>query len=217
MPDLPVILKLHGQRCVVVGGGPVALRRVNALLAAGAKVTVISPEMDEAFNLLPEVTRISRKYEPGDLAGAKLVVIATNDPAANAAAAGEARAINAMVNRADAPDESDISIPSHSHHGLITIAVHTHGVSAAAAAAIRRELSASLRAHWEPLLEAASQWRSRIQQALRDPEERQRRLTALTGPQAITILQTHGREALLDFYAALANPAIPYDARGDAT
>jgi len=214
MSDLPVILKLQGRRCIVVGGGGVALRRVSALLAAGARVTVISPAMHASLKDMTGVTFIERKYQPGDLAGAFLVVIATNDPAVNAAVAGEARAQHALVNRADAPEESDLVIPSHAHHGHVTLAVHTHGVSASAAATIRRELSASLRPHWQPLLEAAACWRSRIQQAISDPDERHHRLVALTSPEAITLFQTRGSDALNDYYAQLADPSVPFQPKG---
>ncbi len=199
---------------MVVGGGDVAVRRVSALLAAEAQVTVISPAMHESLQNQQGVTLIPRKYQPGDLAGALLVVIATDDPAVNAAVAGEAKAQHALVNRADAPEESDLVIPSHAHHGHVTVAVHTHGVSASAAATIRRELSASLRPHWQPLLEAAATWRSRIQQAISDPDDRHHRLVALTSPEAITIFQTRGAEALADYYAQLADPAIPFPTKG---
>ena len=79
----PVGLRLHGRRVVVVGGGQVAHRRVAGLLEAGARVTVVSPEVTPALEALVEpgsLTWVRRRYEPGDLDGAWYAVAATDDP-----------------------------------------------------------------------------------------------------------------------------------------
>ncbi len=196
MPDLPVMLNVRDRRCVVIGGGPVARRRAAALLAAGATVTVIAPQLD--LSDLP-VTTIERAWQPGDLAGAFLVVIATDDPAVNAAAANEARQAGALVNRADDPAAGDLLIPAHRHEGPITLAVHTGGISPAAAAAIRDELAAALDRDWITLLETIAPYRARIQETIADPAERRRRLTQLASPDALAALRTGGANALQKF------------------
>src|SRR3954465_15454344 len=89
----PVGLRLLDRRVVVVGGGQVAHRRVAGLLDAGARVTVVSPQVTPALESLVGaggLTWVRRRYERGDLDGAWYAVAATDDPMVNAAVAGEA-------------------------------------------------------------------------------------------------------------------------------
>jgi len=188
------MLKVSGRRCVIVGGGSVAVRRARALVEAGAGVTVIAPQLEAGLAELP-VERHARRYAGGDLAGAWLVVIATDDPATNEAAASEARQRGVLINRTDAPDEGDVTIPAHARHGPITLAVDTSGISASAAAAIRRELSAALPEHWPTLLETVAPFRERIREQYAG-EARTALLRRLTDEQSVNILKTHGRDAL---------------------
>lgn len=195
MVDLPVMLKVQGTRCVIVGGGEVARRRAQALLEAGAHVSVIAPAVNDELAAMP--VRIERRgYETDDLAGARLVVVATDDPALNQRIADDARGLGALVNRADDPDAGDVTVPAHARHGPVTLSVHTAGISAAAAAAIRRELSDALDPDWPRLLEAVAEYRRRLKQEVPDPEQRQDRLRRLTDPEAMRILKTRGVEAL---------------------
>lgn len=224
MSDLPVMLKLGGRPCVVIGGGKVATRRTTSLLEAGANVVVISPQMTDSLRQLhaefkvkapARLLLIPRPWHLGDLNGAYLAVIATDDPAANQGAANEARALGILINRADVPDQGDLTFPAHAHHGPITLAVHTNGISAAASAAIRRELSQAMAPHWQVMLEAAALWREKIQQAIDDPSGRRARLIALTDQYAIDTLIEQGPAALQQLYAQLADPAAPTPVDGE--
>ena len=89
MGSYPLVLDIAGRRAVVVGGGPVALRRVRGLLEAGAVVHVVAPAVLPELAALPVVVQ-PRPYADGDLAGAWLVHACTDDPAVNAAVAAEA-------------------------------------------------------------------------------------------------------------------------------
>ncbi|MCX5661597.1 MAG: bifunctional precorrin-2 dehydrogenase/sirohydrochlorin ferrochelatase [Planctomycetota bacterium] len=205
MPDLPAMLHVSGRRCVVVGGGAVARRRVVSLLEAGALVTVVAPRIDAEFAALAvtsaitsAVTKLERPYQPGDLADAFLVVIATDDPAVNQRVADDARAAHVLVNRADDPQAGDLRIPAHAHHGPVTLAVNTNGVSAAAAATIRRELSAALDPDWPRLLEAVAPFRAALQSPAGEPDPARRleMLRRLTDAEAMQTLKTQGLDAL---------------------
>lgn len=205
MPPLPVMLNLQGKRCVVVGGGPVALRRAGALLDSGGAVTVIAPVVEPELDALPiELHR--RPYQAGDLSGAFVVVIATDDPKVNEAVARDAHAAGVLVNRADNPDAGDFTIPAHAHHGPITLAVHTGGASASASATIRKTLSDALDPDWPRLVELAAGFRPIIQQRYPDPAQRRERLMKLADPQAMAILKGRGKDALLEYYRGLAGP-----------
>ncbi len=203
MPGFPIMLDIKGRRCVIVGGGSVALRRARALIEAGGEITVIAPDFEPGLSSLP-LKQIKRPYQQGDLAGAWLVIIASNDPQVNESAARQAREAGVLVNRADDPETGDFTVPAHAHHGLITLAVHTGGVSAAAAAAIRGELSKALNPDWPRLIGLASTWRPILKDKFPDRDQRRAKLKKLCGPQAMTILIEQGEQALLDYYRDLA-------------
>jgi uroporphyrin-III C-methyltransferase / precorrin-2 dehydrogenase / sirohydrochlorin ferrochelatase len=126
-PLLPLGLRLRDRRVVVVGGGPVALRRVGALLAARADVTVVSPVAVAALEDLAERGRIhwhQRPYEPGDLQDAWLAMACTADAEVNAqvlAAADEARI---FCLRADDASRASAWMPATGRRGRATVSVH---------------------------------------------------------------------------------------------
>ena len=126
-PLLPLGLRLSGRRVVVVGGGPVALRRVAALMAARAKVTLVSPAAVAALEDLADrgqIDWLGRPYEPGDLRGAWLAMACTADAAVNAevlAAADEARI---FCLRADDASGASAWMPATGRSGPATISVH---------------------------------------------------------------------------------------------
>lgn len=193
------MLNIRGRLAVIVGGGAVAARRCASLLEAGAEVLVIAPDIREELAALP--IRVERRvYRTGDLAGAVLVVIATDDPAVNDRIHADARAAGTvLVNRTDSPappDQGDITFPAHAHHGPITLAVHTGGISASAAATIRRQLSAALDPDWVTLLEAARPCRAEIQRRMPEGERRRAALRELTNNIAMSTLKDSGPDGL---------------------
>ncbi len=122
----PVEIELGDRLVVVVGGGAVALRRVRALVEAGARVTVIAPQFAEGLAELPVTVR-RRRYRDGDLAGAWLAHAATDDPAVNAAVAAEAERARIWCVRADDASASAARMPAVTRHGEVTVAVTTNG------------------------------------------------------------------------------------------
>src|SRR5438105_2902893 len=111
----PIFLDLTDRRCVVVGGGAVALGKVRGLQEAGARVRVVAPELAPALTALVAagtVEHVGRAYAPGDLAGATLVIAANDDSAVNRRVATEARAAGALVNVVDDPAHCDWTAPA---------------------------------------------------------------------------------------------------------
>lgn len=141
----PIVLELTGRPCLVVGGGAVAERKVDALLETGARVTVVSPAATPGLERRAREGRIrlvARAWEGRDLAGHPLVFVATDDVAVNAEVAGEARRRGVWLNAADDPAHCDFILPSVLRRGALTVAVSTGGASPALARAIREELEA---------------------------------------------------------------------------
>ena len=133
----PLGLRLAGRRVVVVGAGAVALRRVSGLLAAGADITVVSPQATPALADLAagdRFTWVRRPYEPGDLADAWLAMACTDDAGANAAVAAEAEAERILCVRADDASLASAWVPATGRTGAYTLAVHADRDPARAAA-----------------------------------------------------------------------------------
>ena len=116
-PQYPVNLSSTAGRCLVVGGGAVARRKVDALLACGADVTVVAPDVDVELAARP-VARRAPPLPPGEVAGYRLVMAATGDPeVANAAVYEDAEAAGVWVNAADDPDHCSFTLPSVARRG----------------------------------------------------------------------------------------------------
>ena len=141
--DYPIVLDLTGVPVVVVGGGRVALRKIQGLLDAHADVTVVAPSaVDEIRDLSVQV--VARAYESGDLATARLVITATDDPVVNAKVAADAAGRGIWVNSADDPANCTFTLPAIARAGPITVAVSTGGASPALASHLRTEIEAWL-------------------------------------------------------------------------
>jgi uroporphyrin-III C-methyltransferase / precorrin-2 dehydrogenase / sirohydrochlorin ferrochelatase len=122
----PLMLSMAGRRAVVVGGGQVALRRVQSLLEAGAHVVVIAPSVLPELAGLP-VTILQREYRDGDLSAAWLAHAATGDQAVNLLVAAEAERSRIWCVRADDAGASAAWTPAVAKHGQVTIAVTAGG------------------------------------------------------------------------------------------
>jgi precorrin-2 dehydrogenase/sirohydrochlorin ferrochelatase len=154
----PVALDLAGRDCLVVGGGPVAAHKTEGLLAADARVTVVSPALVPALLALATEGRVHwkpRPYQHGDVAGVRLVMVATDDGAVNAEVAAEARALGVWVNCADDPGHCDFALPAVLRRGPITVAVSTGGASPAIARLLREEIGRRLSTDWAAVADLA--------------------------------------------------------------
>jgi uroporphyrin-III C-methyltransferase/precorrin-2 dehydrogenase/sirohydrochlorin ferrochelatase len=143
-PFYPVFLDLRGRRAVVIGGGTVAEQKVRGLLAAGAHVTVVSPETTQGLTDLAGYNEIDlrrRPYRHGDLAGAWLAIGATDNRAVNAAAWAEAERLGVPFNAVDDIDHCSFIAPAIHREGDITVAVSTAGKSPALAVRLRDRIA----------------------------------------------------------------------------
>lgn len=146
-PAYPVGLRLAGRRVVVLGGGQVAQRRLPALVSAGADIVVVSPSVTpsvEAMAAAGELRWERRAYRDGDLAEAWYALIATTDPAANAAASAEAEARRVWCVRSDDADAATAWTPATGRTEGVTVAVLT-GRDPRRSAAVRDAVVAGLR------------------------------------------------------------------------
>lgn len=164
MSDFPIAL--HGERltAVVIGGGTVGTRKALALVEAGVSVTVVSPEvtreLDDASDLL-QLSIVREAYRSEHLAGATLVIAATDSREVNAQIAVDANARGKLVNITDYPDEGNFHTMALHRSGDVTIAVSAGGVPGAAAR-IRDAIAERFDERYERAVSALRGLRSRL-------------------------------------------------------
>ena len=185
----PIFLDVRGRRCVVVGGGSVAERKVRSLLRAGARVHVVSPAVTPRLALLAARKKIQitpRAYRATDLEGAEsarpvMVFAATNKPEVQQAVRTDAAAIGALVNAADNPRESDFLVPASFAQGDLLVAISTSGASPALARRLRRQLQLTLGREYRSYLRFLREARELIIDTVPDEAQRAKIFRQLSG------------------------------------
>lgn len=167
MAHYPIVLT-GPLTAVVIGGGQVAERKVQGLLQGGAEVIVISSRLSSTLAYLAQTGRIRarlRRYMPGDLAGARLAIAATNDAAVNAAVAEEACQRGCLINVVDDPQRCTFYVPAVVRRGEVAVSISTAAASPALSRYLRRQLEALIPPEYGQLAgilaELRPQWRAR--------------------------------------------------------
>ncbi len=151
----PLFADLHGRRCVVVGGGPIAQRKVSTLLGYGAEVAVVSPTATRRLLKLARAGRIryvARRFRPQDLRGMWLVHAGTQDPTGNELVFRAAQRLRIFTNVVDQKPLCSFIAPAIFRRGAVTIAVSTGGASPTIAKRLRHELGQLVGAEYVPML-----------------------------------------------------------------
>lgn len=171
----PMIVDLTGRRCVVAGGGPVAERKIAALLDTQASVVAISPGFTEQITAWIQEHRvegIARKYVSPDADNAFLLIAATDDERVNVQVHQDAVERKQLVNVADRPELCSFIVPAVVRRGKLLIAVSTSGASPSAALQIRNEMEAAYGVEYEIYLDFLSEFRLKVQQVVKDTKHR---------------------------------------------
>lgn len=178
----PILVDVKGKRCLVVGGGQVAERRIASLLEAKAQVTVVSPSFSQQIGAWVRdgiVEGRQRPYETGDGAGAFLVVAATDAADVNDRICGDAMRAGQLINMCERPELGNFIVPSTVRRGKLVISVSTSGASPTVAAAIRRQIEAEFGDEYEIYLDFLSEFRLRVQELVKDTNQRHEWLRAV--------------------------------------
>jgi len=145
MPLLPISLNLENALCLVVGGGKIAHRKTAALLECGAKVLLVAPQSNEAFQLLlNQIDYQPRKFHPDDCNGARLVFACTNDNSVNLQVAQIAEQKGVWCNVCDDADKSTFHSAACVRRDDITIAISTNGQSPALSRHLKQKIEACI-------------------------------------------------------------------------
>ena len=165
MAYYPVFLEMKGRPCLVIGGGEVACQKAFSLLACGAKVTVVSPQLGDGLKRLLRSGKIrwrKQTFKPEDLGNMELVVAATNQQPVNRLAWQTAKKKGLWINVVDRPRLCSFIVPSVLRRGKLVLAISTGGVSPALAKWIRRDLESRYSSEFGRLLQGMSRVRAQV-------------------------------------------------------
>ena len=175
MAHYPVYLDLKDRHCVVIGGCGLAEEKAKGLLAAGARVTVVSPHLTPDLAALAVEGRldvIARRYRWGDLRRAFLVVVVEREPAIVEAVWKETRGRNVLVNTVDDVPHCDFIAPAVVQRGDLAVAISTSGKAPALAVRLRQRLESELGKEHASFLELAGSVRAPLAKLLPDLAKR---------------------------------------------
>lgn len=199
MKTYPIcLIRLEQRLSIVIGGGQVAARKVIGLLDAGAHVTVIAPHLVPALCALAAAGSIDvceREYRSGDLAGAFLVIAATDDPVVNQQVWEEARQRGCLINVVDDPAHSNFIVPARVQRGEVNIAITTGGASPALARRLREQLERTIGPEYADLAEILAQTRSILLARHAPGEPRLAAALRLIDSDLLNVIRRDGREA----------------------
>lgn len=192
MEYYPVFLKLAGRKCLVVGGGSVAERKVQALARCGADIHLVSPELTPGLKEMSDTGRINYRagfYHTTDLEDAFLVISATDDDGINSVVAVDCAARNIAINVVDDPDRCSFVVPSVVHRGDFKLAISTGGNSPHLARVIRQELECTYGSQFEDFVDFLGRVRKQVLQTVSDPERRREILNNLVDSETMDMLK----------------------------
>jgi len=196
MDFFPVFMNIRQQRCLVVGGGEVALRKIELLLKAGGDVLVVSPDLHpdlEKHVSEKSIKHHARIFEAGDIQGSKLIISATNDSTINKNVSELANQAGIPVNVVDAPDLCSFIVPSIIDRSPVVVAVSSGGRSPVLARLLRAKLETMIPASYGRLANLLDEYRDKVKAAFSNTLQRRRFWEIIIqGP--VTELMFSGRE-----------------------
>lgn len=194
----PIGLNLRDRPCLVVGGGEVARRKVEGLLAVGARVRVISPELHPDLGSMARDQRVeweARPYRAGDLVGYFLIVAATDDQAVNEAVFREGESRGQLVNVVDDPPRCNFILPAVVRRGSLCLSVFTGGQSPMLSRRIREELEKQFGPEYEDFIDLLGEARAEVLKRVGDISRRTEIFRRLVYSDLLEVLARDGRAA----------------------
>jgi precorrin-2 dehydrogenase/sirohydrochlorin ferrochelatase len=186
------LVGLDSARCIVIGGGEIASRKVMALCEAGAQPVVISPVLCGILQELADrdlIDVVRRPYRSGDLAGARLVIAATDDPATNEAVWQEAQRTGCLANVVDDPLHCSFHVPATVRRGALTLSVSTGGNSPLFARRIRETLEEQFDSAYASYVALLGELRPTVRDRVADPVRRKALWRALLDSQLLDLIR----------------------------
>jgi precorrin-2 dehydrogenase / sirohydrochlorin ferrochelatase len=197
MAKYPIFLDLNGRRVVIIGGGSVATRKAETILDSGARLVVVAPRFDETLRKVCAGTKaelIESKYSKDYLAGATLVIAATNDEALNRQIYKDCQELEILCNVVDSPGLCDFYVPAVLQRGYLQIAIGTDGKSPAYAGHLRKKLEKFFTEKHGEFLASLEAIRGFVIEKITDASERKAILGQLAGDESFEYFLHNGPE-----------------------
>ncbi|HEY6096175.1 MAG TPA: siroheme synthase CysG [Gallionellaceae bacterium] len=210
MDYLPIFFNVKGKKCLIVGGGDVALRKASLLVQAGAAVTVVSPDLHDGFAEL-NVQHIAARFAPAHLDGYLLVIAATDEMDTNELVSREAKARNMPVNVVDNPKLCSFILPSILDRSPLVVAFSSGGASPVLARMLRGKLETMIPQGYSKLAAFSARFRAAVKKSVLDPAKR--RIfweNVLEGPVAEKVLTGDEKTA-----EAMLNTLLENESKGE--
>ncbi|MGI8731577.1 MAG: precorrin-2 dehydrogenase/sirohydrochlorin ferrochelatase family protein [Solirubrobacteraceae bacterium] len=200
-------LKLSGRRCLVVGGGEIALEKVEGLLACDADVRMVAPHAVDQLSALAAEGSIEwerRDYDPADLEGSFMAIACTDDSEINIGVYEDAERRAMLVNIVDVPPLCNFILPAIVRTGPLAIAISTAGASPALAKRMKREISELFGDEYARLAIMLNDARGWAKGTLPTYQDRKAFFEGLVNgsPDPIELLRAGDENAVLDLIAA---------------
>ena len=213
MDFLPIFMNVRGEKCLVIGGGKIASRKVFMLLRAGASVSVVSPELCQDLIIRKdenEITHIDRVFEDADIDACKIIIAATNDKSVNRHVSQLAKSKGIPVNVVDAPDLCSFIVPSIIDRNPVQIAISTGGASPVLARLLRSRLETFIPAAYGRLATLVESFREKVKTKFSNSAEiRTFWEQILEGPVADNLMAGKDKAARELLEAAVENAEAP--------
>lgn len=206
-----ILLGLEGRRCVVIGGGSIATRKVEALCRCGADVHIVAREFCEALAERTDVTRHEKTYEKTDVDTAVLVFACTNDHELNQRISEDCLAASALCNVVDDPDLCHFTVPAVLKRGPIQIAVGTAGASPYLAGRLRDLIGGWLDRAYEPFARKLAALRPKIIERESRPERRKSIFQRLAGRESFDRFKREGGAAWCEWISQTVDGKLSTD------
>ncbi len=198
MSKYPIFLNLNGRKTVVIGAGSVGARKAQVLTETGARVVVVAPHFDPSFSVIsnhPNVEVIQSRYSREYLAGAVLVIAATNDSELNRQIYADCQQLEVLCNVVDVPELCDFFVPAVVQRGPLQIAVSTDGNCPAYAGHVRRKLEELFTEAHGRFVEDLEILRRQLIEVVPDANRRKALLGRLVGDESLDYYIHQGVEA----------------------
>ncbi len=188
----PVFLNLEGKKCLVIGGGKVARRKVEDLFACGTSITVVSPGAEDDIRCWANEGRIyllEREAQKTDLAGMSLVFVATDDIAVNQTVVNWCRETGIPVNAVDDPPNCDFFLPAVLRRDSLVLAISTEGKSPLLARRLRDRLGEVVNRAYGEYVEILGEKRDYIKATIPDIDKRRQLYASLVTPEILALVE----------------------------
>ena len=209
MEYLPIFINLRQKKCLVVGGGSVALRKINLLLKAQTKIECIALDFCDdliALSKSNDIDLVTKHFEPEDIQNHSVIISATNDKSLNIQVSKMAHEFRIPVNVVDSPDLSSFIMPSIVDRSPVVIAVSSAGRAPVLARIIRAKLETIIPSAYGELAEMAGQFREKVKQRFNNIKDRRQFWEEIfSGVIAEKVFSGRSKEAKKELERRLAN------------